>query len=495
MGAAALPRAIGILRVSRQNRNEDSRESPEVQRRLITRFAGPQGQGWDLIEILDENELRNGNVSGGGEISKRLGFSAAIKRIEAGKADLIVVADHGRLFRDIDVQRAAIDRVEGAGGQLWAVCSGRITHETADAELIANLKGSIDHYQRRYAREKSFLAVELAIEKGKVPWPGEIPGYIRDADSRLTPDGGMVAVIGGRLRPARTAARSTRCELTCWRMGSSSATPLRSTCLGIASISARSTSAPTRPTWGRAADHWPRAVRRGAEDQDLARQARELRPAARADRGPAVRELRLADGHRHEQQRELPRVSLPRQRLHSADDDLGRHGGRMVIEKVEELRACRSKSVRGACDAIELARLDVERARAALAGAIMAFSGLEVEPAAIRRLRELREGRDAAQERYVALEAAYAQSDFAATTGPWDSLSLQEQRNLVRALIKQVLITPGRGRQRVDVQEMPDIADRITLELRSAGVGGARCAGSPVVPCVRWRTGRGVTRS
>ena len=55
MGAAALPRAIGILRVSRQNRNEDSRESPEVQRRLITRFAGPQGQGWDLIEILDEN--------------------------------------------------------------------------------------------------------------------------------------------------------------------------------------------------------------------------------------------------------------------------------------------------------------------------------------------------------------------------------------------------------------------------------------------------------
>ncbi len=145
MGVAALPRAIGIVRVSRQNRNEDSRESPEVQRRLITRFAGPQGEGWDLIEILDENELRNGNVSGGGDISKRLGFSAAIKRIEAGKADLIVVADHGRLFRDIDVQRAAIDRVEGAGGQLWAVSSGRITHETADAELMANLKGSIDH--------------------------------------------------------------------------------------------------------------------------------------------------------------------------------------------------------------------------------------------------------------------------------------------------------------------------------------------------------------
>ncbi len=31
--------------------------------------------------------------------SKRLRFSAAIKRIEAGKADVIVVADHGRLLR------------------------------------------------------------------------------------------------------------------------------------------------------------------------------------------------------------------------------------------------------------------------------------------------------------------------------------------------------------------------------------------------------------
>ena len=119
--AAPLSRAIGIVRVSRQNRNEDSRESPEVQRRLITRFVGAQGQGWDLIEILDENELRNGDVSGGADISKRLGFSAAIKRIVAGKADVIVVADHGRLFRDIDLQPAAIDRVEAAGGQLWAV--------------------------------------------------------------------------------------------------------------------------------------------------------------------------------------------------------------------------------------------------------------------------------------------------------------------------------------------------------------------------------------
>jgi DNA invertase Pin-like site-specific DNA recombinase len=464
MGAAALPRAIGILRVSRQNRNEDSRESPDVQRRLITRFAGPQGQGWDLIEILDENELRNGNVSGGGDISKRLGFSAAIKRIEAGKADLIVVADHGRLFRDIDVQRAAIDRVEGAGGQLWAVSSGQITHETADAELMANLKGSIDHYQRRYAREKSFLAVELAIEKGKVPWPGEIPGYIRDADSRLTPDDERVAVIvrafeirkdGGTIDAVRAHLLANGIEI---------------------SYTATQHLLGDRIYLGE--------IHFGTHTPNLGA----CTPIIGRELFGAVQRTKISRGRRAKSDRLLARIGVLRcgncgSRMvvgtsNSANYHVYRCQGsgcvqrmtilaetveRMVIEKVEELRACRVPSVRGECDPVEQARLDLERAQAALDGAIMAFSGLEVEPAAIRRLRELREGRDAAQERYVAREAAYAQSDFAATTGPWDSLSLQEQRDLVRALIKQVLITPGRGRQRVDVQEMPDIADRIEI--------------------------------
>jgi DNA invertase Pin-like site-specific DNA recombinase len=460
MGAAPLPRAIGIVRVSRQNRNEDSRESPEVQRRLITRFVGPQGQGWDLIDILDENELRNGDVSGGADISKRLGFSAAIKRIVAGKADVIVVADHGRLFRDIDLQRAAIDRVEAAGGQLWAVSSGRITHKTADAELMANLRGSIDHYQRRYAREKSFLAVEIAIEKGKVPWPGEIPGYVR-TESKLIPDDEIVPVIVRAFEIRKDG-------------GTIDAVHAHLLASGIdISYSATQHLLGDRIYLGE--------IRFGTHTPNL----QACTPIISRELFDAVQKTKISRGRRAKSDRLLARIGVLKcgncgSRMvvgtsNSADYYIYRCQGNnctqrmtilaetvetMVIETVEELRAGRSKSARGEPAAVEQARLDVERAQAALDGAIMAFSGLDTEPAAIRRLRELREARDAAQERYVALEAAYAESDFAATTGPWDTLSLPEQRDLVRALIKQVLITPGRGRQRVDVQEMPDIAHR-----------------------------------
>jgi len=413
MGAAALPRAIGIVRVSRQHRNEDSRESPEVQRRLITRFAGPQGQGWDLIEILDENELRNGNVSGGGDISKRLGFrfSAAITRIAAGKADLIVVADHGRLFRDIDVQRAAIDRVEGAGGQLWAVSSGRITHETADAELMANLKGSIDRYQRRYAREKSFLAVELAIEKGKVPWPGEIPGYIRDADSRLTPDDGMVAVIvrAFEIRKDGATIDAVRAHLL-----------------------ARGIELSYTATQHLLGDRiYLGEIHFGTHTPNLgactAIIAREL--------FGAVQRTKISRGRRAKSERLLARIGVLR---------CGNCGSRMVVGTSNS------------------ANYYVYRCQGNDCTRRMTILADTVERMVIEKVEELRACRSQ-QERYVALEAAYAQSDFAATTGPWDSFSLQEQRDLVRALIKQVLITAGRGRQRVDVQEMPDIADRIEI--------------------------------
>ena len=325
---------------------------------------------------------------------------------------------------------------------------------------MANLRGSIDHYQRRYAREKSFLAVEIAIEKGKVPWPGEIPGYVR-TDSRLIPDEEIVPVIVRAFEIRKDG-------------GTIDAVHAHLLASGIdISYSATQHLLGDRIYLGE--------IRFGTHTPNL----QACTPIISRELFDAVQKTKISRGRRAKSDRLLARIGVLKcgncgSRMvvgtsNSADYYIYRCQGSnctqrmtilaetvetMVVETVEELRAGRSKSARGAPDAVEQARLDVERAQAALDGAIMAFSGLDIEPAAIRRLRELREARDAAQERYVALEAAYAESDFAATTGPWDTLSLPEQRDLVRALIKQVLITPGRGRERVDVQEMPDIAHR-----------------------------------
>ena len=71
------------------------------------------------------------------------------------------------------------------------------------------------HYQKRYARDKSFLAVEIAIEEGKVPWSAEVPGYLqREKGERLIPDPALRGVVAeafemragvGRARPAALA--------------------------------------------------------------------------------------------------------------------------------------------------------------------------------------------------------------------------------------------------------------------------------------------------
>jgi len=173
------------------------------------------------------------------------------------------------------------------------------------------------------------LAVELAIEKGKVPWPGEIPGYIRDADSRLTPDDEMVAVIVRAFEIRKDGATIDAVRAHLLANGIELSYTATQHLLGDRIYLGEIHFGTHTPNLeAHKADRRPRAVRRGAEDQDLAREAREVRPATRADRRPAVRELRLADGCRHEQQRGLPRLSLPRQRLHAADDDLGRHGGK-----------------------------------------------------------------------------------------------------------------------------------------------------------------------
>ena len=122
-------RAGAIIRVSQRNRNGSSGHSPEVQRRLNVRFAN--GQGWELRpeNIADENDIRNGNVSGGANLADRPGFGPMVDRVRAGELNVVLCANFSRFFRDLDIQREVIGLIEDAGGQLWTVSNGRISHE------------------------------------------------------------------------------------------------------------------------------------------------------------------------------------------------------------------------------------------------------------------------------------------------------------------------------------------------------------------------------
>jgi hypothetical protein len=107
-----------------------------------------------------------------------------------------------------DVQREVIRRVEGAGGRL-VTAAGKISHATAEAALHANLNGAIAQYTKRTAVERSWAAVEIAIEEGRVPWTSPTPAYDTDQDGRLVPNEQAPIVeeaFGMRARGARIAA-------------------------------------------------------------------------------------------------------------------------------------------------------------------------------------------------------------------------------------------------------------------------------------------------
>ena len=75
--------------------------------------------GLELVETIEELD-----VSGGTPLAKRPGLRRAVELVEAGEADVVVVAYFDRLVRSLTVQAEVVERVERAGGAILAVDVG-----------------------------------------------------------------------------------------------------------------------------------------------------------------------------------------------------------------------------------------------------------------------------------------------------------------------------------------------------------------------------------
>jgi hypothetical protein len=88
---------------------------------------------------------------------------------------------------------------------------------------------------------------------------------------------------------------------------------------------------------------------------------------------------------------------------------------------------------------------ELERAQTDLDAAFRAFAGYEAESAARERMAELRQARDSAQ---LGSVGTTGQADY----HDRDSLTLAEQRGLIRATVATVTVARGRGADRASVQ-------------------------------------------
>ena len=115
-----------VVRVSEKGDREDEHfHSPEVQIEAARRWARDRG------ERLAASPFPEIDVSGRLPLSKRPGLLAAIEMIEAGRADQLVVAYFDRLVCSLKVQLEVIERVERAGGEIFALDHGKLTNGTA----------------------------------------------------------------------------------------------------------------------------------------------------------------------------------------------------------------------------------------------------------------------------------------------------------------------------------------------------------------------------
>ncbi len=95
---------------------------------------------------------------------------------------------------------------------------------------------------------------------------------------------------------------------------------------------------------------------------------------------------------------------------------------------------------------------ELDKAELDLAAAVEAFTGLEDVDAARTRLLELREARDQARERVSELDAASAPAVMLNADEDWDLLTLDEQRAIIRAVVDEATVAPGRGAERIAVK-------------------------------------------
>jgi DNA invertase Pin-like site-specific DNA recombinase len=447
-------RAIGIVRVSQ--RDDDSGHSPEVQARAILTKAAGEGLTVLPEDIWDENVDSRGRirpVSGGALLADRPKLDAAVQAVERGDAVAIIAERFDRLFRDLDVQRQVINRIEAADGRL-VVAAGEISHATAEAELQANLNGVIAQYNKRTARERSWAAVEVAIEEGHVPWRDTTPGYDLGPDGRLVPNGhaGLVAEAFTMRANAATIAevREFLADHGIKRSYHGVLHLLRSrVVLGELHFGKHTPNLSAHPaivdegTWRRVQAVRQQRGPRQRSDRLLAR-LDVLRCASCGGR--------MVVGTQRQHGRSYPfyrcghvREDCPRRVTISA----------VLIERLVTDSVQRAlEGLEGRASADEDAReadAALERAQAELDAAIRAFAALQDEPVALERLAELRQCRDVAREHAERLRGLRSALVVSASAD-WEVLTIAERRGLIRAVIARVLVAPGRGAGRVTIE-------------------------------------------
>lgn len=146
---------IGYVRVSTAEQ-ADSGAGLEAQRASIQQAA--EGRGWRLLDVFED-----AGVSGKG--IKRPGLEAALRLLDAGSADALVVAKIDRLSRSLGDFTQLMERSVRKGWALVALDVG-VDTTTPNGELMVNVMATFAQFERRIIGQRTKEALAVKRQQG-----------------------------------------------------------------------------------------------------------------------------------------------------------------------------------------------------------------------------------------------------------------------------------------------------------------------------------------
>jgi site-specific DNA recombinase len=436
------------VRVSRVGDRDGERfVSPTEQSERIA--AACEHDGLVLAEVVQELD-----VSGGTPLERRAGLRRAVEMIEAGEAEVLVVAYFDRLVRSLQVQREVLERVERANGGVVALDVGEVRADTASRWLSSTMLGMVAESHRRVTAERTQDAKRRAVARGVPPFALIPPGYRRTAEGRLELHQQEAPVVAEafRLRAEGATVMEVRAHLREHGIERSyhgtqqllrSRIPLGELHFGELVNTASHPAIIDAHTWQAVQKMRSPRGRRAKSELLLARLG-VLRCATCGSR-LSVGSTRQG-GQTYWFYRCSPVGDCPQRVTISA-----KVAEQAVVAAAQEALS----GMRGTArvdDSLGAAERDLDTAERELDAAVQAFSGLDDVASARERLTELREQRDQARSRLGELQDAAIPAVAISATGDWQMLTLDEQRALIRAVIDRGDVSPGRGPDRITIK-------------------------------------------
>lgn len=162
--------AIGYIRVSTLDQASEGYSLEQQRQRLL---AEAKQRGWTIEVVADEGES-------GGRL-ERPGLHRALRMLEQGEAQVLVVAKLDRLSRSLSDFASLTTRARQQGWAVVALDLG-VDMTTPAGQLMANVMASFAEYERHLIRERTHAGREQKAREG-VGWVTGRPPYGYRCDS------------------------------------------------------------------------------------------------------------------------------------------------------------------------------------------------------------------------------------------------------------------------------------------------------------------------